>query len=56
MKAIKITAANLPAIQTTLVALNGRALNHTFTADEIVDVALAAEFKMPLEAQTAAVG
>lgn len=46
MKAIKITAANIAAIQAALVAVNGRALNHTFTADEILEDALSAEFKV----------
>lgn len=46
MKAIKITAANIVAIQAALAAINGRATQHTFSADEIVDVALAAEFKV----------
>lgn len=46
MKAIKITAANAAAIQAALVAVNGRALSHTFTADEILEDALSAEFKV----------
>jgi hypothetical protein len=46
MKAIKINAANAAAIQAALNKVNGRALSHTFTADEIVDVALSAEFKV----------
>jgi hypothetical protein len=46
MKAIKINAANIQAIQAALVAANGKACTHTFTANEIVDVALAAEFKV----------
>ena len=46
MKAIKINAANIQAITDALVAANGKACTHTFTADEIVDVALSAEFKV----------
>ena len=46
MKAIKINSANIAAIQAALVAVNGRALSHTFTADEIVNVALTAEVEV----------
>jgi hypothetical protein len=46
MKSIKINAANIQAITDALVAANGKACTHTFTANEIVDVALAAEFKV----------
>jgi hypothetical protein len=46
MKAIKINAANVAAIQAALLNVNGRALSHTFTADEILEDALSAEFKV----------
>ena len=43
MKAIKINAANVAAIQAALLNVNGRALSHTFTALEIIIIAEAAE-------------
>jgi hypothetical protein len=46
MKAIKITAANVAAIQAALLNVNGRALSHTFTALEIIIIAEAAEVEV----------
>jgi hypothetical protein len=46
MKAIKITRENLFAIKEALTAANGKSCTHTFTADEIVDVAEAAEVEV----------
>lgn len=46
MKAIKINAANVAAIEAALNKTNGRALRHTFTAYEILEDALSAEFKV----------
>jgi hypothetical protein len=43
MKAIKLTAANLPAIKEALILANGNACSHTFNADDILDVVTVAE-------------
>ena len=43
MKAIKINAENFSAIKASLVAANGKACTHTFTTDEIIIIACAAE-------------
>jgi hypothetical protein len=46
MKAIKINAANIQAITDALVAANGKSCTHTYSPDEILEVALSAEFKV----------
>lgn len=46
MKATKITVANIPAITAALIAANGEAKNHTYSADQIINVAETAEAKV----------
>lgn len=43
MKAIKIEAANIAAIAAALAEINGKSIQHTFSAEEILAVANRAE-------------
>ena len=43
MKAIKITADNIQAIRAALIEANGKSCTHTYSVDELLDVADVAE-------------